>query len=52
MCIRDRCEILNGFANELAVSRATKNEPLIEKAIAYLHANLLKNCLLYTSRCV
>jgi len=37
------CEILNGFANELAVSRATKNEPLIEKAIAYLHANLLKN---------
>ncbi len=37
------CEILRGFANELSVSRATKNDPLIEKAIDYLNKNLLKN---------
>lgn len=37
------CEILCSFANELSVSRATKSDPLIEKAIAYIRANLLRN---------
>lgn len=42
--IRDwMCEILCGFASELSVSRATKSDPLIEKAIDYLNKNLLKN---------
>ncbi len=42
--IRDwMCEILCGFANELLVNRATKSDPLIEKAIAYINENLLKN---------
>lgn len=36
-------EILCSFANELSVSRATKSDPLIEKAIAYIRTNLLKN---------
>ena len=37
------CGILRSFAGELSVSRATKNDPLIEKAIDYLNKNLLKN---------
>lgn len=37
------CKILCGFASELSVSRATKSDPLIEKAIDYLNKNLLKN---------
>lgn len=42
--IRDwMCEILCGFASELSVNRATKSDPLIEKAIDYLNKNLLKN---------
>lgn len=36
-------KILCSFADELAVSRAAKNDPLIEKAIAYINQNLLKN---------
>lgn len=35
--------ILCGFAEELAVSQAAKNDPLIEKAIDYINDNLLKN---------
>lgn len=35
--------VLLGFAEEVSVSRAAKNDPLIEKAIAYIHENLLKN---------
>lgn len=35
--------ILCGFAEELTVSQAAKNDPLIEKAIDYINENLLKN---------
>ncbi len=37
------CSILCGFAEELSVSRAAKNDPLIEKALSYINENLLKN---------
>lgn len=36
-------DILSGFSDELLVSRATKSDPLIEKAIDYIHQNILKN---------
>lgn len=36
-------DILLGFSYELKVSRATKSDPLIEKAIAYIQSNILKN---------
>ncbi|WP_124067148.1 response regulator [Clostridium sp. E02] len=35
--------ILCGFAEELTVIQAAKNDPLIEKAIDYINKNLLKN---------
>ena len=35
--------VLCGFAEELAVNQAAKNDPLIEKAIDYINDNLLKN---------
>jgi len=35
--------VLSGFAEELAVNQAAKNDPLIEKAIDYINDNLLKN---------
>jgi two-component system response regulator YesN len=37
------CRILCGFAEELSVSRAVKNDPLIEKAMDYINKNLLKS---------
>lgn len=37
------CGILCGFAEELSVSRAAKSDPLIEKALSYIHDNLLRN---------
>ncbi len=36
-------DILLGFSDELKVRRATKNDPLIEKAIDYIQSNILKN---------
>nr|WP_288829302.1 response regulator [uncultured Clostridium sp.] len=36
-------KILSGFAEELAVSQAAKNDPLIQKALDYINKNLLKN---------
>lgn len=36
-------EILCDFACELQISRATQNDPLIERAISYIHQNFLKN---------
>lgn len=35
--------VLSGFAEELTVIQAAKNDPLIEKAIDYINDNLLKN---------
>lgn len=37
------CEVLCSIASEVQISRATKNDPLIEKAISYIHLNLLHN---------
>lgn len=37
------CGVLWGFGEEVSVRRAAKNDPLIEKAIAYINENLLKN---------
>ncbi len=36
-------KILSGFAEELAVSQAAKNDPFIQKALDYINKNLLKN---------
>lgn len=36
-------DILSGFSDEMKVSRATKSDPLIEKAIDYIQKNILKN---------
>ncbi|MDK2967644.1 response regulator [Lacrimispora sp.] len=36
-------KILSGFAEELTVSQAAKNDPLIQKALDYINKNLLKN---------
>jgi two-component system response regulator YesN len=35
--------VLSAFAEELSVNRAVKSDPLIEKAMDYIHKNLLKN---------
>jgi two-component system response regulator YesN len=37
------CRVLSAFAEELSVNRAVKSDPLIEKAMDYIHKNLLKN---------
>ncbi|MDO4326620.1 MAG: response regulator [bacterium] len=34
-------EILTGFLHELQISRATRSDPLIEKAISYIQENML-----------
>lgn len=36
-------KVLSGFAEELTVSQAAKNDPLIQKALDYINKNLLKN---------
>lgn len=35
--------VLSAFAEELSVNRAVKSDPLIEKAMDYIHKNLLRN---------